>query len=653
MAAFELVERSAGHGKATMSLAKALAAVTRAAADIGAHASHAADAVETAAEILIKLIPNEQGEEGKHASVDPGRTALHAEKRSWTPKEAGGTHEGATRTLSRSEAQDWPLSRTEKLLRTLRLFELEVSAQAENVNVVARDAAVDDHAASSKALATKTQVDAYALQSDLALWAEQCVHDEPATLKLQVEQLETKAELLAVSLEELRARREPRNLDGPSGGTTASGQECSAAYGLAILEKISGPSSEDANSPVAAPVGQGSRAHGVPDTGICVGHWGKQSDEPEKQQVPVGKLQKEPSTVPVEPEQRGNGQFLLAEALSAPVGSVAKAAQVQERSVPVDSVQRGKGQSPKAATSAPSAVSVAQKAQAVPERSVLAKPAQRGNGQFSMAEALSEPASSGAYEAQSVPEKSVPVESVQNGKGQLLQAEALSAPASSVAKEAQVPERSVLVESVQSGSGQFHKAEALSVPASSVAREAQSVLESSVLVKPAQRGKGQFSVAEAMSALASSGAMAEQSVPERSVPVESAQSDSEPRSERSYPCAPGDTSTRLVDSASNAHMSNYEEEHRLAKSLSNHEAGRTLATQATCMGGSGVWPWLEPDQLEQEARVCVREALAGSPLQKLLEGHSLEGLEVAVQRFFQQSQDRESRALRRPRQKVL
>ena len=65
MAASELVGPMPGLGKATTSLAKALVAIARAAAGIGAHASHAADAVEAAADCLIKLISTSKGRKAK------------------------------------------------------------------------------------------------------------------------------------------------------------------------------------------------------------------------------------------------------------------------------------------------------------------------------------------------------------------------------------------------------------------------------------------------------------------------------------------------------------------------------------------------------------------------------------------------------------
>ena len=145
------------------------------------------------------------------------------------------------RAISMS-SQDGPMSRPEKVVRALRLADLEIQS--------ARNATVFDHAASSRASAPTTCVrstevpcnlgddeghvfasqseqgfsesprvgntiasltntmQAYALQSELALWAEQCVHDEPAVLQLQIEHLETKAALLATSLKQSLSSRE-------------------------------------------------------------------------------------------------------------------------------------------------------------------------------------------------------------------------------------------------------------------------------------------------------------------------------------------------------------------------------------------------------------------------------------------------------------
>ena len=85
-------------------------------------------------------------------------------------------------------SQDWPMSKQEKLIRVVQLS-----------NWI-QDPGADDHTEGAETSATHVAEDGvrvYPLQSELALWAERAVFEEAAVLSLQLEHLETKAELLA------------------------------------------------------------------------------------------------------------------------------------------------------------------------------------------------------------------------------------------------------------------------------------------------------------------------------------------------------------------------------------------------------------------------------------------------------------------------
>ena len=549
--------------QAARSVANALVAIARAAVDLQADAAGTADAVAAAAKNLALLCTMDI--QADAVQTAPFGIAIASSKSPGGESSSSAVDNALDPVLGRvgagrlpSYAQDWPMSRPEKLGQTFKLYQMEIDAgradmaasvSADEETQLLGDGLVGDGACRSPKTAASVGLGAgscvgsscklgagvgdasdldaniaggsiqpYALQSDLALWAERWLHEETSVYELKLAHLETKLALLTSEGTEVSALR-----------------EAAVPEELVPVESVPVESVPAKSVPVEVQSGSGQflKADAVPGPACPVAREALSVRErsllgkPAQRQSSVAKAMSAPASsgameaqsvpersVPVEPVQCGKGQFLLAEALSAPAGSVAKKACVPKRSVPVESVQRGSrqflkaealsGQFPKAEALAVCASSVANKAQSVPERSALAKSTQRGRGQCSMAMALSAPASSGAYEAQPMPERSVPVESVQCGKGQLCQAEALSALANSVAKKARVPERSGPVE-VQSGSGQ----------------EEQSVLEKSLPGKPAQRGNGQSSGAKAISAPASSGAMEAKAVPERSVPVES------------------------------------------------------------------------------------------------------------------------------------